>query len=74
MQNIRFSGAWLIAGVSLWALGFLFVTGQPFTAEGSRGETVPVQNRRGPSRHPEYANNAERVRSERVGVGGGLDG
>ena len=33
MQNIRFSWAWLIAGVSLCALGFLFVTGQPFTVK-----------------------------------------
>ena len=33
MQNIRFSGAWLIAGVSLCGLGFLFVTGLPFAAK-----------------------------------------
>ena len=33
MQNIRVSGAWLMAGVSLCALGFLLVTGQPFTAK-----------------------------------------
>ena len=33
MGNIRLSGAWLIAGVSLCALGFLFVTGQPFTVK-----------------------------------------
>ena len=33
MQNIRVSGAWLIAGVSFCALGFLLVTGQPFTAK-----------------------------------------
>ena len=30
MQNIRRSGVWLIAGVSLGLLGFLLVTGQPF--------------------------------------------
>jgi hypothetical protein len=33
MQNVRLSVAWLIAGVSLCALGFLFVTGQPFAAK-----------------------------------------
>jgi hypothetical protein len=33
MQNIRFSWSWLIAGVSLCALGFLFVTGQPFAVK-----------------------------------------
>jgi hypothetical protein len=33
MQNVRLSVAWLIAGVSLGALGFLLVTGQPFTAK-----------------------------------------
>lgn len=43
-------------------------------SKGGRVETVSVKNHRGVSRHPEYANHAERVRSERVGVGGGLDG
>ena len=33
MQNVRRSGAWLIAGVSLCALGFLLFMGQPFTAK-----------------------------------------
>ena len=33
MQNVRLSGAWLIAGVSLSALGFLLFMGQPFTAK-----------------------------------------
>ena len=33
MQNIRRSGAWMIAGVSLCALGFLLFMGQPFTAK-----------------------------------------
>lgn len=33
MQNIRLSVAWLIAGLSLLALGLLLVTGQPFTAK-----------------------------------------
>ena len=33
MQNVRLSGAWLIAGVSLGALGFLLFMGQPFTAK-----------------------------------------
>lgn len=33
MQNIRLSVAWLIAGVSLGALGFLLLMGQPFAAK-----------------------------------------
>ena len=33
MQNVRLSGAWLIAGVGLCALGFLLFMGQPFTAK-----------------------------------------
>ena len=33
MRNIRFSWAWLIAGVSLCALGLLLVTGLPFAAK-----------------------------------------
>jgi hypothetical protein len=33
MRNVRLSGVWLIAGVSFCVLGFLLVTGQPFTAK-----------------------------------------
>jgi hypothetical protein len=33
MQNVHFSWAWLIAGVSFCALGFLLVTGPPFAAK-----------------------------------------
>jgi hypothetical protein len=33
MGNIRRSGAWLLAGVSLGALGFLLLMGQPFAAK-----------------------------------------
>jgi hypothetical protein len=33
MQNVRLSVAWLLAGVSLCALGFLLVMGQPFAAK-----------------------------------------
>ncbi len=33
MQNARLTLAWLIAGVSLGALGFLLLMGQPFTAK-----------------------------------------
>ena len=33
MQNIRRSGAWLIAGVSLGVFGFMLLMGQPFTAK-----------------------------------------
>ncbi|MDE3040883.1 MAG: hypothetical protein KGJ82_09940 [Nitrospirota bacterium] len=33
MLNVRLSVAWVIAGVSLGALGFLLFMGQPFTAK-----------------------------------------
>jgi hypothetical protein len=33
MQNARLPIAWLIAGVSLLALGLLLMTGQPFTVK-----------------------------------------
>ena len=33
MQNIRLSIAWVIAGISLCALGFMLVAGQPFPAK-----------------------------------------
>jgi hypothetical protein len=33
MQNVRLSGAWVIAGVSMCALGFLLFMGQQFTAK-----------------------------------------
>lgn len=33
MKNARYSVAWVIAGVSLLALGFLLATGLPFTAK-----------------------------------------
>jgi hypothetical protein len=33
MQNIRLSGAWLIASVSLCALAFMLFVGQPFAAK-----------------------------------------
>jgi hypothetical protein len=33
MQNVRFSAAWVIAGVSLSALGLLLLMGQPFAAK-----------------------------------------
>jgi hypothetical protein len=33
VQNVRLSLAWLIAGVSLCALGLLLVTGLPFAAK-----------------------------------------
>ncbi|MBU6434735.1 MAG: hypothetical protein KGS09_12360 [Nitrospirae bacterium] len=33
MLNVRLSVAWMIAGVSLGALGFLLFMGQPFTAK-----------------------------------------
>jgi hypothetical protein len=33
MKNVRLSGAWVIASVSLCALAFLLFMGQPFTAK-----------------------------------------
>jgi len=33
VRNVRLSIAWLIAGVSLGALGLLLLMGQPFTAK-----------------------------------------
>ncbi len=33
MQNVRLSVSWLIAGVSLGAVGLLLLMGQPFTAK-----------------------------------------
>ena len=38
MQNVRLSWAWLIAGVSLGALGFLLLMGQPFTAKAQEAK------------------------------------
>ena len=38
MQNVRFSMAWLVAGVSLCALGFLLLMGQPFTAKAQEAK------------------------------------
>jgi len=40
MRNVRLSGAWLIAGVSLCMLGFLLVTGQPFTAKAQEPKRI----------------------------------
>ncbi len=53
--------------------GFLLLTEQPFAAkaqEPKRFQYKIVEV----LRHPEYANHVERVWSERVGVGGGVDG
>ena len=38
MQNIRRSGAWVIAGIGLCALGFLLFMGQPFTAKAQESK------------------------------------
>jgi hypothetical protein len=38
MQSMRFSWGWVIAGVSLCALGFLLVTGQPFTVKAQESK------------------------------------
>jgi hypothetical protein len=40
MQNIRLSVAWVIAGSCLCALGFLLVTGQPFTAKAQESKRI----------------------------------
>ena len=40
MQNVRLSIAWLIAGVSLCALGFLLLMGQPFTAKAQESKRI----------------------------------
>ena len=38
MQNVRFSMAWLVAGVSFCALGFMLFMGQPFTAKAQEAK------------------------------------
>jgi hypothetical protein len=38
MQNVRLCGAWLLAGVSLGALAFLFVTGPPFAVKAEESK------------------------------------
>ena len=38
MQNVRLSGAWVIAGISLCALGFLLFVGPPFTAKAQESK------------------------------------
>ena len=40
MQNVRFSAAWVIAGISLCALGFMLVAGQPFTAKAQESKRI----------------------------------
>ncbi len=74
MQSVRRSGAWLIAGVSLGVLGFLLVTGQPFAAKAQEPKRFQYRIVEVLPDTQNYANHAERVRSERVGTGGGLDG
>ena len=38
MQTVRFSAAWVIAGVSLGALGLLLLMGQPFAAKAQESK------------------------------------
>ena len=40
MQNVRFSAAWVIAGVSLGALGLLLLMGQPFAAKAQEPKRI----------------------------------
>ena len=42
MQNVRRSGAWCVAGVSLCMFGFLLVTGQPFAAKAQEAKRFRV--------------------------------
>lgn len=43
MQNARPSLAWLVAGMSLVALGLLLLTGQPFTAKAQEPKRFQYQ-------------------------------
>jgi hypothetical protein len=43
MQTIPQSAAWLIAGVSLGALGFLLLIGQPFSAKAQEPKRFQYQ-------------------------------
>ncbi len=43
MQNARPSLAWLVAGMSLVALGLLLLTGQPFTAKAQEQKRFQYQ-------------------------------
>ena len=38
MQNVRLSAAWVIAGISLCALGLLLLMGQPFPAKAQESK------------------------------------
>jgi hypothetical protein len=38
MQKIRFSGAWVVASVSLCILGILLLVGQPFAAKAQEAK------------------------------------
>jgi hypothetical protein len=40
MKSIRFSWGWLLAGVSLGALGFLLLMGQPFAAKAQESKRL----------------------------------
>ncbi len=40
MQNVRLSVAWVIAGISLCALGFMLVVGQPFPAKAQESKRI----------------------------------
>jgi len=40
VQNVRLSIVWLIAGVSLCALGFLLLMGQPFAAKAQEPKRI----------------------------------
>lgn len=57
-----------------WRIGIPTAHRAAVHREGARAETVSVPNRRGTSRHADYANEAERVWIKRVGTGGSLHG
>ena len=46
MQNIRLSIAWVIAGISLCALGLMLLTGQPFTAKAQESKRISTKSSR----------------------------
>ena len=57
-----------------WRIGPPAVHRRAIHRKGARTEAVSVPNRRGPSRHAEYAIQAERVWIKRVGISGCLHG
>ena len=74
MQNVRRSGAWLVAGVSLCMLGFLLVTGQPFAAKAQESKRIQYKIVEVLPDTQNMQTMLNEFGAERVGIGGGLDG